>query len=83
MAIEFLLDVFEANETHEAMVWRDEIFSFGRLAESVRSWIRRLQEGMVRPGSVVSLEADFSPNAISLMLALVAHRCIQIGRAHV
>src|SRR2546426_6713422 len=33
---------------------------------------------MVTPGSVVSLEGDFSPNAIGLLLALVAQRCIVV-----
>ncbi|PYM18121.1 MAG: AMP-dependent synthetase [Candidatus Rokuibacteriota bacterium] len=75
--IDFLLDIFDANRTGEAIVWRDRVFSFGWLAEAVRDWRRRLQDdGLVRSGSVVSLEADFSPQAISLLLALVEHRCI-------
>jgi long-chain acyl-CoA synthetase len=75
--IDFLLDIFDANRTGDAIVWRDRVFSFGWLAEAVRDWRRRLQDdGLVRPGSVVSLEADFSPQAISLLLALVEHRCI-------
>jgi acyl-CoA synthetase (AMP-forming)/AMP-acid ligase II len=74
--IEFLLDVWEANRTHDALVWRDRMFSFEWLLESVRSWSRRLEDSVVRPGSVVSLEADFSPKAISLLLALVEHRCV-------
>lgn len=76
MEIEFLLDVWEANRTHDALVWRDRMFSFEWLLESVRSWSRRLEDSVVRPGSVVSLEADFSPKAISLLLALVEHRCV-------
>lgn len=76
MEIEFLLDVWEANRTHDALVWRDRMFSFEWLLESVRSWSRRLEDSVVTPGSVVSLEADFSPKAISLLLALVEHRCV-------
>ncbi len=76
MEIEFLLDVFRANQTEDAIVWRDRVFSFDWLLEAVRSWSERLEDSVVKPGSVVSLEADFSPNAISLMLALVEHRCI-------
>ena len=76
MEIGFLLDVFQAHEAHDAIVWRDGVFSFGWLAEAVQRWIRRLEASVVTPGSVVSLEADFSPSAISLMLALMEHRCI-------
>ena len=78
MAIEFLLDAFATHQADDAIVWRDRVYSFGWLSETVRDWMRRLQAGAVEPGSVVSLDADFSPNAVSLMLALVAHRCIVV-----
>jgi acyl-coenzyme A synthetase/AMP-(fatty) acid ligase len=78
VAIEFLLDAFATHQADDAIVWRDRVYSFGWLSETVRDWMRRLQAGAVEPGSVVSLDADFSPTAISLMLALVAHRCIVV-----
>ncbi len=78
MPIEFLLDVFEGHRTADAIIWRDRAFSFRWLRDTVREWIRRLENSMVTPGSVVSLEGDFSPNAIGLLLALVAQRCIVV-----
>ena len=78
MAIEFLFDVFEGHPTADAIVWRDRAYSFRWLGDTVREWIRRLEDSMVTPGSVVSLEGDFSPNAIGLLLALVAQRCIVV-----
>jgi len=78
VGIGFLLDVFRAHETHAAIVWRDRVFSFGWLLEAVQTWSRRLEASSLTPGSVVSLEADFSPRAISLLLALVERRCIVV-----
>ncbi|MGH3117313.1 MAG: AMP-binding protein [Gaiellales bacterium] len=76
MSIGFLLDVFQDNHSRDAIVWREQVFSFGGLREAVESWSRRLEDSGVTPGSVVSLEADFSPQAIALMLALVGRRCV-------
>jgi long-chain acyl-CoA synthetase len=79
--IDFLLDIFEANRARDAIVWRDRVYSYRRLAAAVRDWTARLQASEVEPGTVVSVDADFSPNAISLMLALIAHRCIVVPLA--
>jgi acyl-coenzyme A synthetase/AMP-(fatty) acid ligase len=78
VVIQFLLDRFAEHRAADAIVWRDRVYSFGWLSQAVRGWLTRLQAGAVAPGSVVSLEADFSPGAISLLLALIAHRCIVV-----
>ena len=75
MYIDFLLDVFQTNRAKDAIIWQDQGFSYGWLLHAVQGWRKRLQEG-VAPGAVGSLEADFSPNAIAGMLALVEHGCI-------
>jgi long-chain acyl-CoA synthetase len=74
--IDFLLDVFQTNRDKDAIIWQDQIFSYGWLLHAVQGWRKRLHEVEVTPGTVASLEADFSPNAISAMLALVEHGCI-------
>jgi acyl-coenzyme A synthetase/AMP-(fatty) acid ligase len=78
MAIDFLLEVFRANPASDAVVWRDEASSYAWLAEAVRRWGDRLQDEAVAPGAVVSLEADFSPASIALLLALVERGCIVV-----
>ena len=37
-----------------------------------------MHEEAVPPGAVVGLEADFSPNAIALLLALIEHACVVV-----
>ncbi|TVP43560.1 MAG: long-chain fatty acid--CoA ligase [Gemmatimonadales bacterium] len=78
MFIDFLLERFQANRARDAIVWRDRRWSYGWLADEVSRWTDRLDETPVPPGSVVSLEADFSPTAVALLLALVERRCIVV-----
>jgi long-chain acyl-CoA synthetase len=78
MYIDFLLERFEANPAVDAIVWRDQVFSYGWMTQAVQRWARTLDEQGVARGAVVSVEADFSPNAVALLLALVEHGCILV-----
>lgn len=73
--IGFLLDRFAAHSQDDALVWRDRALSYQWLLDAVLAWKGELGRLAVPPNSVVSLEADFSPNAVALLLALVEHRC--------
>lgn len=75
MHIDFLLSVFDDHADAEAMIWRSQSFSFAWFSESLRQWRHRLKNEAVS-GCVVSLEADFSPNAVTLLLALIEQGCI-------
>jgi long-chain acyl-CoA synthetase len=76
MYIDFLFDGFGHNRDKDAVVWQDQIYSYEWILHAVQSWRERLKEEAVPPGAVVSLEADFSPNAIAGMLVLVESGCI-------
>lgn len=76
--IDFLLERFRAHPDAEALVWHDEPASYGFLVERVDLAARRLDEAGVGPGAVVSLEADFSPNAVALLLAVIQRRCVVV-----
>jgi acyl-CoA synthetase (AMP-forming)/AMP-acid ligase II len=78
MYIDFLIERFRTNPTSDALVWRDQRFSYGWMADAVERWTRSLDEQGVARGAVVSLEADFSPNAVALLLALVERGCILV-----
>jgi acyl-coenzyme A synthetase/AMP-(fatty) acid ligase len=78
MSTQFLIDRFRANADRDAIVWRDRSFSYGWLADAVEAWAERLDSGSVPAGAVVSLEADFSPNAVALLLALVDRSTIVV-----
>jgi long-chain acyl-CoA synthetase len=76
--IDFLLDVFQENKTDDAIIWRDQVFSYEWLRTRVMAWEYELAKRKIEAGTVVVLEADFSPNAVALFLALIAHRCILV-----
>lgn len=72
--IDFLLRVFSDNLDQDAVVWRDQVFSFGWMLNRVEHWKTFLSDRKIETGAVVALEADFSPNAIALFLALIENR---------
>ena len=76
--LEHLMNVFRANPEKEAVIWRGRAYRYAWLYEAVSRWDAVLEERGVKPGSVVSLEADFSPNAIGLLLALIRRSCIVV-----
>ena len=76
--LDFLLERFGERPEAEAIVWRDESTTYGRLAELVAEATARLVEAGVAAGSVVTVEADFSPNAVALLLAAVQRRCVVV-----
>ncbi len=78
MPIDFLLQSFAAEPSADAIVWHDQSYSYGWLAERVAHWREQLQEWQMPAGAVVAIEADFSPNAVALFLALVEQRMILV-----
>jgi acyl-coenzyme A synthetase/AMP-(fatty) acid ligase len=78
MHVDFLLELFRASGTREALIWRDEPFSYDWLADTVRRCEADLAAGGVAPGTVVSLESDFSPMAVALLLALAGRSCVAV-----
>jgi long-chain acyl-CoA synthetase len=78
MFIDFLLERFREHANDDALIWRDQAASYGWLADAVDRWRAELDTAGVPAGSVVSLEADFSPTAVAVLLALVDHGCVVV-----
>ncbi len=76
--LDHLMDVLRANPQKDAVIWRGRAFRYAWLCEAVSRWDSLLEKSSVKPGSVVSVEADFSPDAIGLLLALVRRSCIVV-----
>ncbi|MFS0822756.1 ANL family adenylate-forming protein [Bacillus sp. 1P02SD] len=76
MYIDFIIDQFKLNVDKDALVWKDKTIAYGKLIELVEKWKRRLVKENFCEGSVVALDADFSPSSIALFLALVESKCI-------
>ena len=76
--LKFILDVWKSNPDRDAIVWRDNVYDYSTLLSLFNDWKERLPSLGAVPGSVVGLDADFSPNAVALFLALVDQRCILV-----
>lgn len=76
MFVDFFLRVFEQNADRDAIVWRGKTLPYSELGELFAHWDRWLSAGRVASGQVVVVEADFSPNAVALMLALIQRGAI-------
>src|SRR5256886_10603397 len=72
------MNVLRANPEKDAVIWQGRAYGYAWLYEAVSRWDAVLEERGVRPGGVVSLEADFSPTAIGLLLALIQRSCIVV-----
>src|SRR5687768_13700241 len=51
--------------------WRDSVVSYDWLRQRVEHWRSRLAAEGLAAGTVVSLEGDFSPNSVALLVALI------------
>lgn len=78
MHIDFLIDVFRENSDSPAVIWSDEPHTYAWLIQRIEYWGTVLTEEHVESGSVVTLEADFTPDTIALFLALIDAECIVI-----
>jgi acyl-coenzyme A synthetase/AMP-(fatty) acid ligase len=76
--IEFMLAVFKEFEKSDAIIWQDQHFTYGWMLDRVHYWLQTIREKGIKPGTVTILEADFSPNAMALFLALIEHQCILV-----
>jgi long-chain acyl-CoA synthetase len=74
--LDWLFSIFEQNSQKTFIHWSDQSFSYAWLLASIEEWRKRIHEQRVQPGSIVAMEADFSPSAIALFAALTEHHCI-------
>ncbi|MAB80480.1 MAG: AMP-dependent synthetase [Planctomycetes bacterium] len=78
MHLDVLFQRLEEGAEADALIWRDRVYSYGWLLEHIQGWPERLEAAGIAPGTVVALEADFSPNAVALLLALIERGCVLV-----
>lgn len=76
MHIDFMRERFAEAEDKDALIWCDQAYSYRYLLEKVNAWNQELDTAGIGHGTVVAVEADFSPSAIALMLALIERSCL-------
>jgi|TARA_B100001964_G_scaffold238100_1_gene302997 acyl-CoA synthetase (AMP-forming)/AMP-acid ligase II len=76
MHTDFLLEAFSKNRKKEAIIWKNKSFDYQWLLDHVHFWKKEIQKEKIASGTVVILEADFSPTALALLLVLIDTGCI-------
>lgn len=71
-----LLDRLRSNQNLDAIIWKNKTYTYGWLKNAVDQFSLYLVNSGVAPGSVIILKADYSPNAIALLIAMMKHNCI-------
>ena len=76
MNIDFLIQKFKENAKQPAIIWRDAILNYEDLLNKINSASDFLKSNKINAGEVVGLAGDFTPNTISLLLALIGNQNI-------
>jgi long-chain acyl-CoA synthetase len=53
----------------DAIVWNGQRITYGKLTERIAFWRERLKD--IKPGTVVAIEGDFSPESIAILVTLI------------
>ncbi len=78
MSVQWLLERMAQWPERAAIVWSGQSYSYAELLRRVAAWGDELSRLDIGPGTVVSLEGDYSPNAVSLLLALIERAAIVV-----
>lgn len=71
MFLDFLMDIFRTNQEKDAIIWRDNHYSYKWLYEMVLKAEKNLKENNISFGDIVALRADFNPSSIAYLIALI------------
>lgn len=75
-SINFIYNRFKCHANDEAIVWNDTSLPYQWLLDSIQTWLKHPEFQKIPPGAVVSIEADFTPQTVALLLALIEKHCI-------
>jgi acyl-coenzyme A synthetase/AMP-(fatty) acid ligase len=72
------LERFREGAGRPAMVWRDREFTYGDMAHRHQQWLLEMASAGIQPGDAVAVIGDYSPAAVTSLLALMELRCILV-----
>ena len=82
MGLDYFFEVFKKNSKKNFIVWEDKFFNYLWLINQIKKWEHILDDNKINQGKIVVVEADFSPNSIALLLALIHARTIIVPISH-
>jgi long-chain acyl-CoA synthetase len=78
LRLDWLDAVFSENADRPFIQWRDQPYSYSWLRQAVSQSAQELDAQGITAGATVSLDGDYSPRAIALLLALIDRACIAV-----
>ncbi|MDM8549326.1 fatty acid--CoA ligase family protein [Desulfobacterales bacterium HSG2] len=75
-SIEYLKKRLEQHADNQAIIYDDQVFPYKDLIARIDQWKVKLKAHDIEPGAVVAITGDYSPTAISLVIALIFNRNI-------
>jgi long-chain acyl-CoA synthetase len=78
MVVDWLLERMSQWRSNPALVWSDQVATYGDILELVDSWQGYLDQRGVKTGQVVALRGDYTPSACALLLALIDRQAIVV-----
>jgi long-chain acyl-CoA synthetase len=78
MFTDFLLQIFKNNSDKNAIAWKDKVYTYEWLINQIYFWRENIKKHDIQKGSIIALEADFSPNSLALLLVLIDHNCVLV-----
>ena len=78
MYIDFLINAFKENKEKIAIIYKKKEYTYGFILNEYKKWLEYISKERIEHNSVVALRADFKPEAICLLLALIENGCILV-----
>jgi len=74
--IEYLIQRLKEHSDNEAIICNDNIISYADMLRLTEQWKEILKKENIKSGAVVAVTGDYSPDAISLVIALILNKNI-------
>ena len=63
-------------ENNDAIIYKNKAYLYKDILELITLWTKRLENNNITQGSVVAVSGDYSPESISLIIALILNKNI-------
>lgn len=76
MNFDYLLNRFSDNSDLPAIIWKNNIYTYNKLSKKINFWRKKIKKYIQYDGMVVELKADFSFQAVAILIVLIEKNCI-------
>jgi len=76
--IEFLINTFKKNKEKIAIIYKGKKYTYEFILNEYKNCLDYIRREKISRNSIVALRADFNPEAICLLLALIENACILV-----